>query len=135
MWPHYFLISHCFKPGLIRHTETLEKTKKQGSDIDYYHFNCLYWCVKMETIFQLQCLMNSKIKQDLANYGVNEDKFTGRVKLVIACFKASWSSIRSSFGAIMVYILHFFFLNMLQKGTLCMVYAANHVQTAQRRLQ
>lgn len=29
-----FLISHCFKPGLIRHTATLEKSKEQGSDID-----------------------------------------------------------------------------------------------------
>lgn len=29
-----FLISHCFKPGLIKHTATLEKSKKQGSDIN-----------------------------------------------------------------------------------------------------
>lgn len=29
-----FSISHCFKPGLIRHIATLEKSQKQGSDID-----------------------------------------------------------------------------------------------------
>lgn len=29
-----FLISYCFKSDLIKHTTTLEKSKKQGSDID-----------------------------------------------------------------------------------------------------